>query len=383
MMLAYLLARQGVDVVVLEKHKDFLRDFRGDTVHASTLEALSELGLLDRFLALPHQQYPRFDLSLDGKRYHVLDLEAVPTVCKFVAFMPQWDFLNFLASEAAAYPAFKLLMETEGVGLIRDGKRIVGVCAESKEEKMEIRADLVVACDGRTSRFREEAGLKPKEFGIPIDVLWMRLGKRPGMPNEVLGYIDKGRFLVLIDRGDYFQGGYLIPKGGFEGIKAGGLPAFRAKLVEIAPFLAEVIEELADWDQVKLLTVRIDRLEEWAIDGLLCIGDAAHAMSPAGGVGINLAIQDAIATSNLLTEWLQKGRVPLKGLRRVQKRRLWPTRVLQWMQRMIHARMVRPGGTANLAFFLRIISRLTPLRALFGRLIAMGPRMEHVDLRSR
>jgi 2-polyprenyl-6-methoxyphenol hydroxylase-like FAD-dependent oxidoreductase len=383
MMLAYLLARQGVEVVVLEKHKDFLRDFRGDTVHASTLEALSELGLLDRFLALPHQQYPRFDLSLDGKRYHVLDLEAVPTVCKFVAFMPQWDFLNFLASEAAAYPSFKLLMETEGVELIRDGDRLVGVRADSEGEKIEIQADLVVACDGRSSRFREEAGLKPKEFGIPIDVLWMRLGKRPGMPNEVLGYIDKGRFLVLIDRGDYFQGGYLIPKGGFEGIKAGGLPAFRAKLVEIAPFLAEVIEELADWDQVKLLTVRIDRLEEWAIDGLLCIGDAAHAMSPAGGVGINLAIQDAIATSNLLTEWLQKGRVPLKGLRRVQKRRLWPTRVLQWMQRMIHARMVRPGGTANLAFFLRIISRLTPLRALFGRLIAMGPRMEHVDLRSR
>jgi 2-polyprenyl-6-methoxyphenol hydroxylase-like FAD-dependent oxidoreductase len=383
MMLGYLLARQGVEVVVLEKHKDFLRDFRGDTVHTSTLEALSELGLLDRFLALPHQQYPRFDLSLDGRRYHVLDLKAVPTVCKFVAFMPQWDFLNFLASEAAAYPAFRLLMETEGVGLIRDGKRIVGVRAESKEEKIEIRADLVVACDGRTSRLREEAGLKPREFGIPIDVLWMRLGKRPGMPNEVLGYVDKGRFLVLIDRGDYFQGGYLIPKGGFEGIKAEGLPTFRSKLVVIAPFLAEVIEELADWDQVKLLTVRIDRLEEWAVDGLLCIGDAAHAMSPAGGVGINLAIQDAIAASNFLTKWLQKGRVPLKELRRVQKRRLLPTRVLQWMQRMIHARMVRPGGTANLAFFLRLISRFTPLRALFGRLIAMGPRMEHVDLRSR
>lgn len=380
MMLGYLLARQGIEVAVLEKHADFLRDFRGDTVHASTLHAFSELGLLDRLLELPHQKYSRFSLSLDGKFYELVRFDKLPTCCQFVAFMPQWDFLDFLADEARRFPTFRLFMRTQGVGLIEEAGRVVGVKAVGPDGEMEVRADLVVACDGRHSDIRREAGLKVQEFGAPIDVLWMRLGKIEGMPSEALGYIARGQFLVLIDRGDYYQAGYLIQKGKFEAIKAGGLDAFRRKLEDIAPFLAPVLSELADWEQVKLLTVRIDRLDNWAREGLLCIGDAAHAMSPAGGVGINLAIQDAIAASNLLAQKLISGTPTLGDLERVQARREWPTRVLQRMQRLVHRRLVRPGGTAALNRVLRVVSRFRFLQSLLGRFIAVGPRLEPVRL---
>src|SRR3984957_11166554 len=298
MMLGYLLARAGVQVTVLEKHADFLRDFRGDTVHPSTLEVMHELGLLDDFLKLPHQELKSTGGLVGDFMLRAADFSHLPTRCKFIALMPQWDFLNFLSARAMRFPGFQLRMQYEAVDLLRDGETIVGVKARSPNGPVYVQANLVVGCDGRHSTIRGAAGLQVQELGVPIDVLWFRVSRRAGDPEQVLGNINYGKALILINRGDYFQSGLIIRKGSFDQIKREGLDAFRETIARIAPYLGDRPEELKSWDQIKLLTVQINRLRKWLLPGLLCIGDAAHAMSPAGGVAINLAPQDAVATAN-------------------------------------------------------------------------------------
>jgi 2-polyprenyl-6-methoxyphenol hydroxylase-like FAD-dependent oxidoreductase len=340
-MLGYLLARAGVEVTVLEKHGDFFRDFRGDTVHPSTLEIMHELGLLDDFLRLPHQKVTSVSARIGDYDFHAADFRYVPTHCKFVALMPQWDFLNFLSERARRLPVFQLRMLHEGVNLIRDGRRIRGVEARSPEGDVRVEADLVVACDGRHSTMRRAVGLEVEEFGVPIDVLWFRISRHAQDPDQVLGTINYGKALILINRGDYFQAGLIIRKGSFDEIQAAGLDAFRESIVRIAPYLADRVRENESWDQIKLLTVQINRLRRWHLPGLLCIGDAAHAMSPAGGVGINLAIQDAVAAANLLAQPLREGRVSEELLAQVQRRREFPTRATQKLQVLAHQQFDR------------------------------------------
>src|SRR5437868_4284771 len=300
MMLGLLLARAGVEVVVLEKHGDFLRDFRGDTIHPSTLEVMYELGLLEEFLARPHQEVRELEGWIGNTRVKIADFSHLPTRCKFVALMPQWDFLDFLAGAARRYPAFRLMMNANVTGLLRRDDRVVGLVFKSPDGPREIVAELVVGADGRHSTVRRAAGLNVEDLGAPMDVLWMRISKRPGDPDTVFGRIDAGRIMVLLDRGDYWQCAYVIPKDTFTAIRAAGLDAFRADVVRLVPFFAGRMGEIAGWHNVKLLTVAVDRLTDWARPGVLCIGDAAHAMSPIGGVGINLAIQDAVAAANYL-----------------------------------------------------------------------------------
>ena len=340
MMLGLLLARAGVEVVVLEKHRDFLRDFRGDTLHPSTLEVIHELGLLDGLLALPHQRVETLGLDFGGRRVEIADLRRLTVTCPFIALMPQWDFLDFLAREASDWPGFTLRMHTEATGLIEAGQlegggRVAAVTAESPSEALEIRADLVVAADGRDSTLRAQSGLKVEEFGVPMDVQWFRLDRPKGTGEMPLGTIGPGGMLVLLPRGDYWQCGHVIPKGGDAALRSGGFAAFRARLAALKPELAEPLQRLGGWGEVKLLTVEVNRLNDWCREGLLCIGDAAHAMSPVAGVGINLAIQDAVATANLLAGPLREGPPELAALKRVQERRLWPTKVTQRLQLMI------------------------------------------------
>ncbi|MVM34736.1 FAD-dependent oxidoreductase, partial [Spirosoma sp. HMF4905] len=339
-MLGFLLARSGVEVIVLEKHKDFLRDFRGDTIHPSTLELLVELGLIDEFLKLPHQELRAVTGTIEGQIIPIADFAHLPTDCKFIAFMPQWDFLNFLADKARQFPTFHLYLETKATDLIEENGKVVGVRATSSTGELDIRADLVVGTDGRTSIIREKAGLPVQDFGVPIDVLWMRIPKDPALGERSLGYFKSGRFMVLIDRQDYFQCGYIIPKGQFEPLKQRGLEALQADILKLAPFVGDYVKELTSWDQISLLTVKIDRLRKWYKPGLLCIGDAAHAMSPAGGVGVNMAIQDAVAAANQLTASLQKGPVTIAELDRIQRRRLWPVRIIQSAQIFVHKRFI-------------------------------------------
>jgi len=383
MMAGFLLARAGIEVFVLEKHADFFRDFRGDTIHPSTLELMHELGFLDEFLKVPHQQLAQLRMNMFGGSLVVADFSHLPVQCRYIAFMPQWDFLSFLAGQAKKYPSFHLLMGAEAMDLIRDGGRIAGVKYRTAQGDREIRADLVIAADGRSSTLRDRAGLVVQDFNVPIDVLWMRLAKGPNTPAQSLGFADAGHFLVLLDRQDYFQCGYIIRKGTFAVLRERGLPAFRADLVQLAPFLREAAEGLADWNEVKLLTVKIDRLPRWHLPGLLCIGDSAHAMSPAGGVGINLAIQDAVAAANLLAPALRQGRVDESLLRQVQRRREFPARVIQRLQVFVHHRMFpaqprtsppRTGGGPPLPA--RILIPL--LRRLIARLIGLGVRPEHI-----
>jgi 2-polyprenyl-6-methoxyphenol hydroxylase-like FAD-dependent oxidoreductase len=309
MMLGYLLARKGVQVTVLEKHSDFFRDFRGDTVHPSTLEVLNELGLMGEFLELPHQRVESLGIMIGGTTFDVADFRHVPASSKFVALMPQWDFLNFLSSRANRFSSFQLLMQHEATDLVRDAERVTGVVVNAESGQLHVRADLVVACDGRQSLMRTSAGLQVVEHGVPIDVLWFRISRNRDDLAQVLGNVNYGKALILINRSDYFQAGLIIAKGTFEEIKARGLEAFRNGLLQIAPYLGDCVNELHDWAEIKILTVQINRLQRWHRPGLLCIGDAAHAMSPAGGVGINLAIQDAVAAANRLTEPLLGGRV--------------------------------------------------------------------------
>jgi 2-polyprenyl-6-methoxyphenol hydroxylase-like FAD-dependent oxidoreductase len=382
MMAGYLLARAGVQVAVLEKHADFIRDFRGDTIHPSTLELMHELGLLEEFLKQPHQEVRELRGVVNGQVVPIADFTRLPTRCKFIAFMPQWDFLNFLSDHAKRYPTFQLHMETEVVDLLIENGRVTGVRAKTPRGEMDVRADLVIGADGRHSITHTRAGFERRDFGVPIDVLWMRISKKQDDPEQSFGFFQQGKLLVLLDRGDYWQCGFVIPKGGFDEIKARGLEQFHKDIVSFAGFLRDRIAELDDWSKIKLLTVQINRLRDWCREGLLCIGDSAHAMSPAGGVGINLAIQDAVATANLLAEKLQRGPVQVNDLRKVQARREWPTRLIQGMQNFIHRRVVtgRMSDEKNISlpFVLRLLKWFPILRQLPARFIGLGPRPEHI-----
>ncbi|MGC2415682.1 MAG: FAD-dependent oxidoreductase [Stellaceae bacterium] len=381
-MLGFLLARAGVEVLVLEKHRDFLRDFRGDTIHPATLEVMHELGLLDAFLARPHQNVRELTAMVGDSQIKLADFRHLPTVCQFIALMPQWDFLNFLAEAGGHLPAFHLRMEAEVIDLIEEGGRIVGLWMQTQEGAIEVRSDLVVGADGRHSVVRERAGLKVINLGAPIDVLWMRLSKSAGDPPQTGGRMNYGRMLVTIDRGDYWQCAFVIRKGGYDAIRERGLDALRYDIVKIAPFLHDRVGELHGWDDVKLLTVAVDRLERWWCPGLLCIGDCAHAMSPIGGVGINLAIQDAVAAANILAQPLRDGALTEANLQAVQRRRTLPTRLTQGMQVMIQQRVLDPViGSDNpitAPWPLRLFNHLPWLARLPARLVGMGFRPEHV-----
>ncbi len=385
MMLGYLLARAGVDVTVLEKHADFLRDFRGDTIHPSTMQCMAELGLLQRFLALPHQKVQHLGAEIGGKTYQLADFSHLPVAAPFVAFMPQWDFLNFLAAEAKAFPNFRLLMQTQATDILWDGHRIAGIQAKAKRTRIDIYADLIVGVDGRHSVVRTAAGLQIDEYGAPMDVLWLRLPKHPGDTTESLGVVAPGAMLVMIDRGDYWQCGYIIPKGGFDDLRAEGLEVFRAKLVALKPILADRVAAIASWDDVNLLTVKVDRLQRWYRPGLICIGDAAHAMSPIGGVGINLAVQDAVATANMLAEPLRVGVVALRLLEKLQARREWPAHMTQRLQLFIQDRVVSAVLASKQSlkppFAMRLLNAVPVLRRIPGRLIGLGLRPEHIEVR--
>jgi 2-polyprenyl-6-methoxyphenol hydroxylase-like FAD-dependent oxidoreductase len=385
MMTGFLLARAGVEVVVLEKHADFNRDFRGDTIHPSTLELMHELGLLEEFLRLPHQELSQLRAVMNGHPVPMADFSQLPTHCKFIAFMPQWDFLNFLARHAKKFPTFTLRMQHEATELLFDAApdpRVIGVRAKTPDGDRNFLGDLVIGADGRHAVTHARGHFELREFGVPIDVLWTRLSKRETDPKQSLGFFRGGRLLVLLDRDDYFQVGFVIPKGAFAEIKQRGFPKFHADILAMAPFLEDRVTELDDWSKIKLLTVQINRLKRWARDGLLCIGDSAHAMSPAGGVGINLALQDAVATANLLARKLRDGPVSLADLDLVQKRREWPVRLIQTMQVFIHRRVVsgRSSGGADdsLPFIGRLFRWFPFLRRLPARFIGLGPRPEHI-----
>ncbi|MGB7189627.1 MAG: FAD-dependent oxidoreductase [Acidobacteriaceae bacterium] len=379
----YLLARSGVRVTVLEKHKDFFRDFRGDTVHPSTLELFHELGLLDEFLKIPHQELASIGGRFGDYAFTAADFRHLPTRCKFIALMPQWDLLNFVAERGRQYPEFDLRMEHEATDLLtRDGK-VIGVEAQTSSGRIEIQANLVIGCDGRHSVTRQAAGMRLMELGVPIDVLWFRMSRKATDPEAALGNVNYGKALILIHRGDYFQSGLIIPKGSFERLRADGLAAFQQAVAWIAPFLGDRVSELENWEQVKLLTVQINRLERWHQPGLLCIGDAAHAMSPAGGVGINLAVQDAVAAANLLAKPLRERIVTEDLLAQVQGRREFPVRVTQRAQVFAHkglAKLFRNSGPAHAPWQLRMVVNLPGFQRLLARAVGMGVRPEHVHL---
>ena len=376
MMLGLLLARAGIDVVVLEKHADFLRDFRGDTVHPSTMQVMEELGLLDALLSRPHDRVEDVGAMLGDEYCPVADFRTLPTKAKFIAMMPQWHFLDFLAEEGRKYPGYHLMMRAEATGLIRENGVVTGVFGQGPDGPFRIDAELVIAADGRGSTLRDAAGLTVQDQGAPIDVLWMRLSRRDTDPAATLGRLDAGRLFITINRGDYWQCAFVIAKGGIAQVHAAGLEAFRAEIVRLAPHFVDRVQELATWDDVKLLTVAVNRLERWDIPGMLCIGDAAHAMSPVGGVGVNLAIQDAVAAANVLVPVLQRGRASQDDLRAVQKRRDFPTRATQRVQVLIQDRVIsavlRGKETPKPPLPLRLLRRF-PARAM-----GMGIRPEHI-----
>jgi 2-polyprenyl-6-methoxyphenol hydroxylase-like FAD-dependent oxidoreductase len=382
MMLGFLLARAGVPVTVLEKHPDFLRDFRGDTIHPSTLELIHELGLLDAFLKLPHSRVARLSGQVGGTTIALADFSHLPTHCKFIALMPQWDFLDFLAAHGRKYPAFDLRMRTEATGLIEEGGRVAGVRAKSPDGEIEVRADLTVGCDGRHSTLRERAGFHVEDIGAPMDILWFRVSRRDSDTPETFGHMEAGRMLVMLNRTDYWQCAYVIPKGGIDKVKAAGLKAFRDSVAFMSPFLRDRLSELKSWDDVKLLTVAVDRLSRWHRPGLLCIGDAAHAMSPIGGVGINLAIQDAVAAANILAAPLKEGRVTEALLESVQRRRTMPMRVIQWLQVQVQNNVLNPvlksSARPKPPFAANLLNWFPPLQRLPARIIGLGVRPEHV-----
>jgi 2-polyprenyl-6-methoxyphenol hydroxylase-like FAD-dependent oxidoreductase len=377
MMLGYLLARAGVDVVVLEKHADFLRDFRGDTVHPSTLELMYELGILDDFLRRRHQELPEIGAMIDDFSVTVGDFSHLPTHCKFVALMPQWDFLNFIAEKAKIYPQFRLFMRCEASGLIIENGLVTGVRAETPDGEREVRAHLTIGADGRHSIIRKAANFGLIDLGAPIDVLWMRITRKPDDPEQTLGRFRAGTILVTLNRGDYWQCAFVIPKGDFERIQKKGLPAFRENVEKVAPFFRGRTEELKSWDDIKLLSVAVDRLRHWSRPGLLCIGDSAHAMSPIGGVGINLAIQDAVAAANILALPLIKGDATPEQLRKVQDRREFPTRMTQSFQVFAHRRFIDPAlknksPIRGLPVPLWLLQHFPILRRIPARLVGLG-----------
>ena len=387
MMLGLLLARAGVSVEVLEKHSDFLRDFRGDTIHPSTLEVLYELGLLDELLALPHQKATTLNGVVGGTHVVMADFSHLPVHCPYIVFMPQWDFLNFLARQAAKYPGFSLRMATEGIGLIEADGRITGVRASGTAGPFDLHATLTVAADGRRSMMRENAGLIVEDIGAPMDVLWFALSRKDGDRHEIAGRFDRGRIMVQIDRGSHWQCGYVIAKGSAGVLRAQGIAAFRDAVASVSDFDTAQLAELASFDQVKLLTVGLDRLKQWWMPGLLCIGDAAHTMSPLGGVGINLAIQDAVAAANQLAAPLRAGTLADADLRHVQARRQWPVRITQAIQLAIQNAIIGPAlgsqetpadGHTPVPFALSALQRFPMLRRIPARMIGMGVRPEHV-----
>lgn len=382
MMLGFLLARAGVDVVVLEKHADFLRDFRGDTIHPSTLQLMHELGLLDEFLKLPHTKEDDIVARFGNDAITIADFSHLPVKAPYVAFMPQWDFLDFLADRGREIPRFRLLMNAKGLEPIEQGGRVTGLKAQTPDGEIAIMADLVVAADGRSSDIRKAAGFAVTTLGAPMDVLWFRLSRRPTDDNQTFGQIAQGRFMVMLNRTDYWQCAFVIPKGSLERMRAAGLDVFRRDLVALSPMIADRVGELASWDDVKLLSVAVDRLERWWKPRLLCIGDAAHAMSPIGGVGVNLAIQDAVATANLLARPLRERRVSDADLAAVQERRMFPTRMTQSMQIAIQNRVISPllTGTTPVKppFAIGLLKWFPLLRRIPARLVGMGVRPEHI-----
>jgi 2-polyprenyl-6-methoxyphenol hydroxylase-like FAD-dependent oxidoreductase len=383
LMAGLLLARAGVDVLVLEKHKDFLRDFRGDVIHPSTLEVMHELGLAEKLLKLPHEKVRSLSFQAGEKSVVIADFNSLPLRFPFVAIMPQWDFLNFVATEAARFASFNLMMETEAVALIEDAEGACGVRANTPGGEIEVRADLTIAADGRHSRLRAQAGLQAVELGAPMDVLWFRLARAPDDPKDVMGRFGAGGAFITIDRGGYWQCGYLIAKGGYDAMRARGLEEFRRRIVELAPIARGRVDALASWDDIKLLTVVVDRLVQWYRPGFVCIGDAAHAMSPIGGVGINLAIQDAVAAANLLAAPLREGRLDIEHLRALQHRRELPARLTQMLQVFIQNRILKPvlaeKATPRLPWPLRMLARFPALRRFPARFVGVGVRPEHVE----
>jgi 2-polyprenyl-6-methoxyphenol hydroxylase-like FAD-dependent oxidoreductase len=380
-MLGFLLARAGIEVVVLEKHADFLRDFRGDTLHPSTLDIMHELGVLDELLKRPHRQLPRFTAQMGDAEIILADFSRLSTRCRFVALMPQWDFLDFLSAQGQRYPGFHLRMQTEVTGLIEHDGRVIGVSARGGQGSFEVRADLTIGADGRHSVVRHASGLQVRDLGSPIDVLWMRLSRNAGDPQEILRF-NRGRILATFDRGDYWQCGFVIAKGASEQLQRKGVVALRGEIAEIAPFLRSRLEELQDWNDIRLLTVRIDRLQRWYRTGLLCIGDAAHAMSPIGGVGINLAIQDAVSAANILAGPLRAGCIANNHLATVQRRREFATRVTQAfqviVQKQLLERVLTGSNEEDLPWIQRLINGSRPVRWIRGRIMGVGVRPEHV-----
>ncbi len=386
-MLGYLLARAGIDTVILEKWPDFFRDFRGDTIHPSTMEILKELGLLDEFLALPHNEMERMTFHFGKKEVTVADFRTLRTACRFIAFVPQWDFLTFLAAKGKAYPEFRLMMETEATGLVEERGSAVGVRARSGEEEYEIRADLVVGADGRHSTMRDAERFEIEALGSPIDVLWFRIGKRGADDKQSLGYLDRGAGLVMLDRREYWQCAYIIEKGTFEQVKERGLQAFKERIAALAGMPAAALSELDSWDDVKFLSVTVDHARQWAKEGLALIGDAAHAMSPIGGVGINYAVQDAVAAANILVPAFAEGVPALSTLQKIQARRAAPTRRMQELQVFLQDKVLSPAirGRDKLRtpVFLRLLSWFPVLRRIPTKVIGMGFLPEHVSADSR
>ena len=382
-MLGFLLARAGVQVVVLEKHADFFRDFRGDTVHPATLELMVELGLIDTFLKLPHQKVETVSAQVGAEHLQVADFRHLPTRCKFVALMPQWDFLNFLAEQGKRYKALDLRMQAEATDLIEENGRIAGVIADTPDGTLTIRADLTVGCDGRHSTVRERAGLKSDDYGAPMDVLWFRLARKESDSADTFGHFEAGRLMVMLNRGDYWQCAYVIPKGGIERVKSEGLEAFRGQLVEMSPFLSDRVGELKSWDDVRLLSVTVNRLRKWWRSGLLCIGDAAHAMSPVGGMGINMAVQDAVAAANRLAGPLRAGKLTDEDLQAIEERRTLPMRFTQGLQltvqRQIISRVLKTQERPKPPAFLKLFGVFPILRRIPARLVGIGIRPEHVQ----
>jgi 2-polyprenyl-6-methoxyphenol hydroxylase-like FAD-dependent oxidoreductase len=384
MMLGFLLARAGVDVVVLEKYPDFFRDFRGDTVHPSTLELMYELGVLDDFLKLPHQKVETLTAQIGEEHLTMIDFRHLPTHCKYIALMPQWDFLNFLADHGKRYKTFDLHMKTEATDLIEEGGRIVGLRAKGPDGMLTIRADLVVGCDGRHSTVREKSGFQSEDYGAPMDVLWFRVSRKQNDTTDTFGHIEAGRMMIMLDRGDYWQCAYVIPKGIIEKVQSEGLEAFRKRVTDMSPFLADRVAELKTWDDIKLLSVSVDRLQRWWRPGLICIGDAAHAMSPIGGVGINMAVQDAVAAANRLAGPLKNGTVTIEDLHAIQERRTSPVRFTQWLQLTIQKHVVsRVLGMESQQrpkppLFFKLFNIFPVLRRIPARLLGIGIRPEHV-----
>ena len=383
MMLGYLLGRAGVETLVLEKHADFFRDFRGDTVHPSTLQVMDELGLIDGFLKLPHQRLQKMDGKFGGASIRIADLSRLKVNYPFIAFMPQWDFLNFLRESGKRFSSLKVLMNAEATDLIWSGGAVVGVQAVTPDGPVEIRADLTIGCDGRHSMVRQRADLEVEEIGAPMDVLWFRSGKPAGETESVFARIEAGKMMVTFDRGDYWQCAYVIAKGQYDAVKARGLDAFRDDVISMAPILKSGISDVKTWDDVKLLTVAINRLKRWTRAGLLCIGDAAHAMSPVGGVGVNLAVQDAVATANLLAAKLASGCPDENELDAVRRRREFPTRMTQTMQvvaqnNIISVALDSANRDLRVPLPIQLINAVPWLQGITARFIGLGVRPEHV-----